>query len=322
MPLAPKSQRSQMETRIIDQDEVSSWKVPPFQRPLRVNDKVRAVSEKLKCDGGCIEGILTLGKVNGDRTVWIVDGQHRIEAFKISHLKECIADVRLVHYDTVEDMSEAFVNLNSQLVRMRPDDLLRAAEGRSEAMTLIRAACPFVGYEQVRRRDTKGPVLSMSAVIRCWYGSSGETPNQKLLGSVSQAALDMAQSDARACAEFLVVAYEAWGGDPEYFRMWGILNLCMCMWMWRQYVTVENIPRSRRATTITKDDFKRCLMSLSASSNYLDWLAGRLLGDRDRSPCYSHIRRIFSARLQEIHPNTKGIKFLQPAWYSQNSGRA
>ena len=34
---APKAERSSMETLIISVDQVNQWKVPAFQRPVRVN---------------------------------------------------------------------------------------------------------------------------------------------------------------------------------------------------------------------------------------------------------------------------------------------
>jgi hypothetical protein len=39
---APRAERSSMETLIITLDQVNSWKVPPFQRPLHINAKIRS----------------------------------------------------------------------------------------------------------------------------------------------------------------------------------------------------------------------------------------------------------------------------------------
>jgi hypothetical protein len=47
------------------------------------------------------------------------------------------------------DMGEEFVNLNSQLVTMRPDDIRRGLEGTIEALPTIRRECPFVGYDMI-----------------------------------------------------------------------------------------------------------------------------------------------------------------------------
>jgi hypothetical protein len=49
--------------------------------------------------------------------------------------------------------------------------------------------------------------------------------------------------------------------------------------------------------TLSDSEFTQCLMALSANHTYVDWLQGRALGERDRSPCYSRIRSIFSGRL-------------------------
>jgi hypothetical protein len=53
-------------------------------------------------------------------------------------------------------------------------------------------------------------------------------------------------------------------------------------------------------------------MSISADSTYVDWLLGRHIGERDRSPCYRRIKDIFAARLEAI----QGKKPLlpQPSW--------
>ena len=178
----PKSSRRTMETLIFSVAEVSGWLLPPFQRPLRVNEKVRALSETIKEDGGVIPGILTLGKLTGEKRMWLVDGQHRIEAFKLSGLAECICDARLCQFDTMAEMAEEFVELNSALVKMRPDDILRGLEGTIPALQIIRQGCAFVGYDQIRRNNTSAPILSMSALLRCWVGASTDTPTSTQAG--------------------------------------------------------------------------------------------------------------------------------------------
>lgn len=67
-----------------------------------------------------------------------------------------------------------------------------------------------------------------------------------------------------------------------------------------------------RSIKLTADMFKKCLMSLSADRTYLDWLVGRNVGERDRSPCYSRMKQIFAKR---IHEETgKREKLPQPEW--------
>jgi hypothetical protein len=71
----------------------------------------------------------------------------------------------------------------------------------------------------------------------------------------------------------------------------------------------------KRYVVLNADLFKKCLMSVAANSDYSDWLVGRQIGERDRSPCYARLRSIFTDRLRnEMHTNA--IKFPQPHWMS------
>lgn len=313
---APKASQSRMETVILSSKEAESWCIPPFQRPLHVNEKVRAVGEKIKTTQE-IEGVLTLGRIAKDPTVWIVDGQHRIEAFKISGLPEVIADIRFCQFDTMAEMACEFVHLNSALVRMRPDDILRGLETTVLALQMIRKSCEFVGYDNIRRGSVSSPVLGMSAVLRCWNGSAGETPTSNAAGqSVAQIAEAMDATSVSNLIAFLSTAHAAWGRDPEYFRLWGSLNLTICMWMWRRLV-IDRDRGVKRSVVLTIGQFKQCLMSISADGHYLDWLVGRMLSDRDRGPCYAKVKTIFARRLMDESKHKKKPMFPQPAWASK-----
>jgi hypothetical protein len=310
---APKAVRATMDTLIFSADDVAAWTIPPFQRPLRVNDKVRLLAEQIKLDRGVIPGILTFGTLPGDKRMWLVDGQHRVEAFKLSGVGECICDARLIQFDSVGDMADEFVNLNSSLVRMRPDDILRGLEGTVASLQKIREACPWVGYDQIRRANTASPVLSMSAVLRCWVGSSTETPTATQAGrSSAQLAEDLDEMETLRLIAFLQAARAAWGGDPEYFRLWGGLNLSILMWMWRRLV-IEKAGGTKRAVNVAPEQFRRCMQSVSASSDYLDWLVGRVMGNRDRNPCYTRLKAIFAKRIRDDVPGSVP-KFPAPAW--------
>jgi hypothetical protein len=312
---APKSARSAMETLLLTQDEVEHWLTPPFQRPLRVNDKVRAMAENLMQEGGFISGVLTLGLLSGARHYYIVDGQHRIEAFKISGLKEGIADVRIVNFETMADMAEEFVNLNSQLVTMRPDDILRGLEESVPALQSIKSKCDFVGYGQIRRESSSAAVLSMSVALRTWACSKQEAPSSAGGISAAQLARDMDRDGTASLIDFLLTARAAWGSDPEYYRLWANLNLAISMWLWRRLV-VDKSRGVRRYVVLDRDQFKRCLVALSADEDYVDWLRGRSLGDRDRSPCFVRMKAIFVKRLQEEKPGGR-ILLPQPEWASR-----
>lgn len=315
---APKAQRSSMETLIVSLDQVNQWKIPFFQRPVRVNAKVQAIAEEMRASGCEMKGVVTLGKLLNSPALYIVDGQHRVEAFRISGLPEIIADVRIVHFDTEAEMADEFVRLNSAIVRMRPDDVLRGLEPASAAMRVIRKACPFVGYDNIRRGGTSGPIVSMSAVLRCWHGSAGETPVANGAGMGGAAGIASSTDDASAeeLVRFLLTAHAAWGRDPEYFRLWGNLNLTLCMWLWRRLVLDQNRSQ-KRSIVLNIAQFKQCLMRLSADHDYLDWLPGRVMGDRDRSPAYNRIKAAFVRRLSEDAKTDKKPLLPSPSWFSK-----
>lgn len=313
---APKTEQSRMDTLIITPEMVSTWKIPPFQRPLRINEKVRSVVEQIR-KTEAIEGVLTLGLIRSDPTLYIVDGQHRVEAFKLSEIKEAIADVRICKFTDVSEMAQEFVRLNSSLVKMRPDDLLRGLEDSTPALKAIRKSCEFVGYDNIRR-NTSGPIVGMSALIRSWSAASYETPagsNQG--GGAASLAQSLDQASVQNLIAFLATAHSAWGRDPEYFRLWSNLNLTLCMWLWNRLVIDRDRFGSKRYSVLTIPEFKRCLMSVSAEPDYIAWLVGRNLTDRDRSPCYSRIKNIFVRRLAEDSKGDKKPSLPSPAWASK-----
>lgn len=310
---APKAARSAMETMLFSRAEMDTWKDPGFQRPIRINAKVLEIAEQIKNNGGFIPGIITLGRLSAtDKFFFLVDGQHRFEAFKISERLECIADVRSMIFDTMADMAEEFVNLNSRLVNMRPDDILRGLEESNPALKRIRTACQFVTYGQVRRGDSRSALISMSPLLRAWHMSSPETPAQNAPTATALARiLDTAEADK--IIAFLAIARAAWGSDPENYRLWGALNLTISMWMWKRLVGRER-GGAARSLSLTIDQYRKCLMSVSASETYLDWLAGRSMNERDRSPCYNRLKAIFTKRLQQ--DSSTLVKLKSPPWAS------
>lgn len=312
----PKAVQSKMETLIITPTMVAAWQVPPFQRPVRINDKVRAVIQAIKSTE-TVEGVLTLGKIKSDPSLYIVDGQHRVEAFKLSEMPEAIADVRVCMFDSMADMADEFVQLNTSLVKMRPDDILRGLENSTPSLRMIRKSCEFVGYDHIRR-GTSSPIVSMSALIRCWSAASYETPAGSNSGlSASTMAQNLDQGSVQNLIVFLSTAHAAWGRDPEYFRLWGNLNLTLCMWLWNRLVVDRDRSGNKRYALLDIPKFKRCLMSVSADGEHLAWLQGRNLGDRDRSPCYVRIKNIFARRLAEETNDGKKPSLPSPAWASK-----
>jgi hypothetical protein len=75
---------------------------------------------------------------------------------------------------------------------------------------------------------------------------------------------------------------------------------------------------SPQTPRLTQALFAKCCMSLSASAPYMDWLVGRHLGERDRSPAYSKLKALFAARL-ELDTGKK-VRMPSPAWATHASG--
>lgn len=302
---APRSVRSKMDTIVVTQQWVESLETPAFQRPLRINEKVRAIAEQIKQDQ-VIPGVIVLGRLNGK--MYRIDGQHRLEAFKLSALREGYADVRIVDFDSFDEMGKEFVELNSAIARMRPDDFLRGLGGSLPSLRRLRSMCPFIGYDQIRRSE-HSPLLSMATALRCWRGAAMDTPTPPSI-SVVELAREISLEQADQLGIFLLMANKAWGRDIEYARLWGALNLTLCMWLWVRVVTGTY---SAKSAQISKENFLKGMMSLSADAEYLGWLLGRKIGDRDRSPAYGRIRKIVAHRV-EIEVKKK-INLPSPPWF-------
>lgn len=314
---ATKTRRSRMDTVLVEMRTLAGWKIPPFQRQLRVNEKVREISGLIREDGGVIPGIITIGviKTGRDAGEYLVDGQHRVEAFRLSECREAVADVRYVEFETMADMGNEFVNLNSSLVRMRPDDVLRGLEESTPALRTIRDRCPFVGYDMIRRGPTSA-MLSMSTALRVWEGSVPPTP-VALSKSAVNLAVELSEESVGKLSVFLSLVYEAWGMDEGAKRLWSSLNLSLCMWLWRRLVD-DTARSTNRYVVLRNEQFKKCMMSLAADASYNDWLLGRALGDRDRPPAYARIKQILMRRLlEDKFSQVKKITFPSPTWAKQ-----
>lgn len=303
---AQKTTRTKLDTILISPDIVKGWKNPPFQRPLTVNNKVKELAGKIRLDDGVIPGVLTLGAVG--KEVFLLDGQHRREAFIISECQEGFADVRYHFFDDIAEMGQEFVDVNTPLVRLRPDDILRGLESSSAALTLLRESCSFIGYDNIRR-GTRAPILSMSAAIRTWRASSTEVPTSSVPGSAQHIAVTLTTDDAEACAVFMNLCNKAWGRDIEYANLWKSLNLTISAWLYRRLVVT---PWSPRVPKLTRELYGKAMQSLSADTAYLEWLVGRQLSERDRSPAFNRMKKIIAKRL-ELELGKK-ILLPQPAW--------
>lgn len=325
---AQKTTQTTLDTWRLDAATAKAWQLPPFQRPLRENTKVTDLATRLAKEAmatkGCevvIPGIFCIGRLDGE--TYLVDGQHRRHAF--IRAAEIVAaqdktrslvgyvDVRVVHFETIAEMAQEFSELNGHLVSMKADDNLRSLEFGYEPMQRLRKACPFIGYDNIRRND-RGPILSMSTALRTWMGSAHDVPHTSGT-SVSQLAADFTPEQCRLSAEFLDSCLTAWGRDKSATRLWGSLNLILCAWLYRRLVLGEPAVK----TKLSKEQFTCCLMALSASPTYVDWLVGRNMSTRDLGPAYDRIKATFVSRLER----DTGIKHKlpAPAWSSNTGGR-
>jgi hypothetical protein len=299
--------RTVVDTISFNEKDARTWLTPPFQRPIKVNRKVMLLADDIAASGGVIPGMLTLGKIDGK--TYKVDGQHRIEAACISGAKEFYADVRYLFLDSVEEMGEEFVRLNSSLVRMTPDDILRGLEGGMPLMRKIKENLFFITYNTPRRKAGEQSTISMSAALVCWAASAPETPGTS--GTALAIAQTMDEEFVDGLIAFMSCCCDAWGRDFEYARLWGRCNLITCAWLYRRTV-FSGTQRSNKTVRLNRDQFTKCLMSLSANDKYLEWVRGRLYNDMSRAPCYSRVTTLFAPRIVEM--TGKKPLFPRPPW--------
>lgn len=283
----------------------ATWLKPDFQRPVINTKKVNEFAEELKHNGGKLSGVIILGLLDGK--LYKVDAQHRLMSFKLSGLLECWGYVVVMQFDSMGAMGEEYTRLSDALNRQKPDDVLRAKEGSNTALALLRELCPFIGYGNAH---ASGKItLSMSKAIRTWFSARPATPRS---GGVS--ARDMAKiitaEDAEVAAGFFQACFRAWGKKPDYMRLWGTLNMTVCAWLYQRVVLgdVQGYSTDR----LSSNQFKRCLMTLSADPDFSDWLQRRTLSDHERGHCYNTVKRLMLRRVKD--DTGKKIVLPQPAW--------
>jgi hypothetical protein len=303
---AEKMMHQTTSTMLASVDMFKSWKDPDVQRPLRVNSKVKEMTLQIVADK-VIPNTITVGILN--KVMYLLDGQHRREAYYTAATMgadEVYCEIRYEWFDTMADMGKRYVELNSVLVKQRPDDILRGMEGSNDALHLIRERCPFVGFDHLRVKSTS-PILGMSILLRSWYGSAGDIP-----GTTKPSAMDIAKMltvpEASQCCDFANLALRAWGKDDEYKRLWASMTMTMCMWLYRRTV----ISPDPDTTKITKDAFRLCLTTISAQGDFIDWIRDRKLTERDRGPCYNRIVKLFLTSLRS--QGHKRPKLPAPLW--------
>src|SRR5262249_46914656 len=291
---APKAERSKMETLQLTPEILNSWVLPAFQAPLRLNVKVRQIADDLREQGelAVISGVITLGILPGDKTLYLLDGQHRRAAALESGVGQFLADVRVKAFESMEEMAARFLMLNTPISRKTPDDQLRALQESCKPLKLISKECPYIGYRYIRA-NPEAPVIGMSAALRRWRGSGFESPNATTAGNAAELAHKLTIEDAEQLIRFMQIVFSAWRNGMENARLWAGLNMTLCMWLWRVLVLDRERAGTRRYVVLTEDQFRRCMMSVSADREYIDWLGGRNRMERDRAPAYRRLRSIF-----------------------------
>lgn len=300
---AEKDFRTTTAVEVVTPDWVKGLKKTSFQRPITENKKLLEVAEEIKATEE-IPGTIQIGVFEGN--MYKLDGQHRLHAFLLSGAKEALAVVIYKHFDDEAKMGLEFIKINSAIAKFRPDDILRSYEESSPPLRLIRKRCAFVGYDNIRR-GSHAPILSMSLVLRAWSGSVTEVPTAGT-GSAYHLAQSFTIEDAEQCSDFLVLAEKAWGSDPEYARLWTALNLGLCMWLYRRTVIAPKHEKVR----LSPNAFRIGMSALSVSSDYLDWLVGRKLGEGHRSPAYGRIKTLVARRLGT--ETGKRVQLPSPDW--------
>jgi hypothetical protein len=307
---AERATQTTMDTKELTPQWVAALKQPPFQRDLKVNQKVLGLLEDVR-KSAVLPGIITLGVLDG--VVYVVDGQHRLWCYLQTELPIAYADVRTHYFETMGQMAAEYVRLNQQLVRLRPDDILKGLEQSNICLQRIRKRCGYIGYTTVRR-GSNGPVLSMSQALKVWYGTRGDVP--VLPPSAIYVAEQLEEADVDEMTEFLGTCFEAWHRDIQNARLWSSLNLLLVGWLWRHVVigaaTKGSGKGQTRSDRLTREQFKRGMLSLSANQDYLEWLVGRQARDMDRTPAYNRIKAILAARY--VQDTKFKVKLPSPAW--------
>lgn len=101
--------------------------------------------------------------------------------------------------------------------------------------------------------------------------------------------------DTNQMIRFFGMCFTAWGRDASTSRLYAGLNMGLCAWLYRRTVLTPYSPQSVR---LTEELFKKCLAAVAADGDYHDFLLGRQMRERDRSPAYARLRTIFVRRIK------------------------
>ena len=299
---AHKGTKTRADYALVNHEVVESWERPFFQRPININRKVKDLASHIAASNPpALPGVIWLAVYDG--RIWIVDGQHRKKSFLISGVPEAFADIMYFYPDSLAEMGQKFRDLNRNLVSMEADDQLRSLEEDVESLKEIRRVCPFIVYGREKKKKT---TLSMSVAIRAWFGALTDIPTWP-----SEASYELVTNLNKEMTEdltfFMNLCHSAWGDEPRKAKLWGFLNLIVCAWLYRRLVLS---PNSSRSVKLTAKEFQACLVAIGNDQEYVDWLVGRNVAVRDRSPCYTRVKSIIVDYLAQAN---KGVRPSLPA---------
>lgn len=100
--------------RLLRQEDVVEWHSMPCAMHLS-RKRVRTIAEGL-LKYRYVQDVIMCAIVN--QKIYILDGLHRISAFRLSNLSEVIADVRFHYFKTMESAVRTYVKFGT-VVKMR-----------------------------------------------------------------------------------------------------------------------------------------------------------------------------------------------------------
>lgn len=173
--LPPPVKRKRVDTIWLTREIWNSYEKPEAQRPTKDElPKVAEVAREIKVTG-VFPGILTIGLFAGKE--WVIDGLHRGAGFMQSGRSEVLCDVHYIECASQADIAKEFIKHQTSIVRFLPDDRLRALEvAGCAALSVIRGACPFVGYGNLRRSGSATPRHRAIGRREGWGRAQGKAP--------------------------------------------------------------------------------------------------------------------------------------------------
>lgn len=285
----------------VTQAQAAGWVSPPFQRRLILNRKVKAIATTMRATEE-IPGVIVLGVLGG--VVYLVDGQHRRQAFKDSGASQGVATVVTFEYADMAEMSSHYRELNSKISFGSPDDTLKAMAFSNDSIKEIKARCPFIGYGTRNRVGANAEnFVSMAAFTNAW-NTAGFDALKSSFGSAISFMGSVSTGEAVDIAEAANAMHRAWGVGKEMSSLWKKLNVVCCLWFWRRSVlgwsgsSKANGSWKRSNQRVPAKDFERGFMSLSANGTYLDWLVGRSNMGKDSQECARRVKLIILDRIE------------------------